>query len=47
MADEVNNDPFFIQLCQGYTQLEITEIENYLEEWDASRPRKNSNLWSE
>lgn len=36
MADELNNDPFFIKLCQGYTQIEVAEIENYLKEWDAS-----------
>jgi hypothetical protein len=30
------SDPFFKELCQGYTKLEIVEIEQYLKEWNAA-----------
>ncbi len=36
MPDESPVDPFLTQLCQGYTEAEVTEIEHYIAEWDAS-----------
>jgi hypothetical protein len=33
MSGEPLNDPFFSQLCEGCTELEITEIQQYLSEW--------------
>jgi hypothetical protein len=35
MPDELIEDPFFTQLCEGYTDSEIVEIRQYREEWDA------------
>ena len=35
MPDEPIEDPFFTQLCEGYTDSEIVEIQQYREEWDA------------
>jgi hypothetical protein len=35
MLDELSNDPFFAQLCQGYTELETAEIQQYMEKWTA------------
>jgi hypothetical protein len=35
MPDEPIEDPFFTQLCGGYTESEIVEIQQYREEWDA------------
>lgn len=29
-------DPFFDQLCKGYTDLEVAEIQQYIAEWDSS-----------
>jgi hypothetical protein len=34
MPDETIEDPFFTQLCEGYTDSEIVEIQQYREEWD-------------
>ena len=36
MPDESPVDSFLAQLCEGYTQAEIAEIEQYMAEWDAS-----------
>jgi hypothetical protein len=36
MQDESIQDPFLEQLCQGYTEDEISEIKQYLTGWDAS-----------
>jgi hypothetical protein len=36
MPDDFPLDPFLDQLCGGYTSEEITEIKQYLTEWDAS-----------
>lgn len=35
MPDELPDDPFFIQLCKGYTEVETAEIQQYIEEWTA------------
>jgi hypothetical protein len=35
MPDELTEDPFFTQLCEGYTDSEIVEIQQYMEEWEA------------
>jgi hypothetical protein len=35
MSGEPLNDPFFSQLCEDYTEAEITEIQQYLSEWTA------------
>lgn len=35
MPDELTENPFFIQLCEGYTEEEIAEIQRYLEEFTA------------
>jgi hypothetical protein len=35
MSNEQPDDPFFIQLCEGYTEAEIVEIQQYLSEWTA------------
>lgn len=35
MPDALPDDPFFIQLCQGYTEVETAEIQQYIEEWAA------------
>jgi hypothetical protein len=32
MPDEPIEDPFFTQLCEGYTDSEIVEIQQYREE---------------
>jgi hypothetical protein len=29
-------DPFFVQLCEGYTEAEVAELRQYMTEWDAS-----------
>lgn len=36
MSNEPPVDPFFSQLCTGYTEVELAEIEKYIVEWDAS-----------
>ncbi len=36
MPDEPPVDLFLTQLCEGYTEAEVTEIEQYMAEWDAS-----------
>ncbi len=36
MQDEPPVDPFLAQLCEGYTEAEVAEIERYIPEWDAS-----------
>ncbi len=36
MPDEPPVDPFLAQLCEGYTEAEVAEIEQYMAEWDAS-----------
>jgi hypothetical protein len=36
MLDESPVDPFWVRLCAKYSEAEITEIEQYLTEWDAS-----------
>lgn len=36
MPDESPVDPFWVRLCAKYSEAEITEIEQYLTEWDAS-----------
>lgn len=36
MTDQSFNDPFFEELCQSYSESEISEIQYYLTEWDAS-----------
>ncbi|WP_017653337.1 hypothetical protein [Fortiea contorta] len=36
MPDETPLDPFIAQLCEGYTEAEAAEINQYLAEWDAS-----------
>lgn len=36
MPDELPVDPFLVQLCEGYTEVEVAEIKQYLNEWDAS-----------
>ena len=36
MSDSPPVDPFLTQLCTGYTEAEVAEIELYLAEWDAS-----------
>ncbi|WP_026735581.1 hypothetical protein [Fischerella sp. PCC 9605] len=36
MYDEPSPDPFLAQLCEGYTEAEVTEIRQYMAEWDAS-----------
>lgn len=36
MPDEPTIDPFFVQLCKGYTEVEIAEIETYINNWDAA-----------
>ncbi|ARV60598.1 hypothetical protein BZZ01_20005 [Nostocales cyanobacterium HT-58-2] len=36
MYDEPPADPFFAQLCEGYTEAEVAEIQQYMAEWDAS-----------
>jgi hypothetical protein len=33
MSDERLDDPFLSQLCEGYTEAEITEIQQYVAEW--------------
>jgi hypothetical protein len=35
MSDEQLDDPFFSQLCEGYTEVEISEIQQYVAEWTA------------
>ncbi|WNN89762.1 hypothetical protein [Gloeocapsopsis dulcis] len=35
MSDELPDDPFFVQLCEGYTEAETAEIQQYMEEWAA------------
>lgn len=34
--NESISDPFLEQLLEGYTEAEVTEIQQYLNEWDAS-----------
>jgi hypothetical protein len=36
MQDEPPVDLFLAQLCEGYTEAEVAEIEQYIAEWDAS-----------
>ncbi len=36
MQDEPPVDPFLTQLCKGYNEVEVTEIKQYMAEWDAS-----------
>jgi len=36
MQDEPPVDPFLAQLCEGYTEVEVAEIQQYIGEWDAS-----------
>jgi hypothetical protein len=36
MQDDPPIDPFLAQLCEGYTETEVAEIEQYIAEWDAS-----------
>ncbi len=36
MPDESPVDPFLAQLCEGYTEAEVAEIELYIAAWDAS-----------
>lgn len=36
MPDEWPVDPFLIQLCEGYTEVEVAEIKQYINQWDAS-----------
>lgn len=36
MNDQSPVDPFLAQLCEGYTEAEVAEIEQYMAEWDAS-----------
>ncbi|NJM18554.1 MAG: hypothetical protein HC836_07655 [Richelia sp. RM2_1_2] len=36
MPKEPPIDPFLIELCKGYSQLEVREIEQYIQEWDSS-----------
>lgn len=36
IPDESPVDLFFAQLCEGYTELEVAEIQQYITEWDAS-----------
>ena len=36
MPDESPVDPFLVQLCEGYTEAEVSEIEQYMADWDAS-----------
>lgn len=36
MPDESPVDPFLAQLCEGYTEAEVVEIEQYIAGWDAS-----------
>ncbi len=36
MQDDPVVDPFLDQLCQGYSQTEVAEIEQYMLQWDAS-----------
>jgi hypothetical protein len=35
MPDKLPEDPFFTELCEGYTDSEIVDIQKFLEEWDA------------
>ena len=36
MQDDPPIDPFLAQLCEGHTEAEVAEIEQYIAEWDAS-----------
>ncbi|HEY9706454.1 MAG TPA: hypothetical protein V6C58_28735, partial [Allocoleopsis sp.] len=36
MDNSLQIDPYFQQLCAGYTKSEIAEIEQYLKEWNAA-----------
>ncbi|MDF5726999.1 MAG: hypothetical protein PUP92_02935 [Rhizonema sp. PD38] len=36
MQDEPPVNPFLTQLCKGYHEAEVAEIEHYMAEWDAS-----------
>ncbi len=33
MPDELPEDPFLSELCEGYTDSEIVEIRQYMQEW--------------
>lgn len=35
MPDKLPDEPFFIQLCEGYTEAETAEIQQHIEEWAA------------
>lgn len=35
MPDELPDDLFFMQLCEGYTETETAEIQQYIEAWAA------------
>ncbi|BAZ08027.1 hypothetical protein [Calothrix sp. NIES-3974] len=36
MTDESSIDPFLEQLCEGYSETEVAEIKQYVQEWDAA-----------
>ncbi len=36
MPEEPISDQFLIQLLEGYTSTETTEIQQYISEWDAA-----------
>jgi hypothetical protein len=36
MSDESLVDPFLKQLCEGYTETEVTQMQQYMTQWDAS-----------
>ncbi|MGF1673280.1 MAG: hypothetical protein ACFCUV_06255 [Rivularia sp. (in: cyanobacteria)] len=36
MTDESSIDPFLEQLCEGYSETEVAEIKQYINEWDAA-----------
>ncbi len=36
MPDKPPVAPFLTQLCEGYSETEVAEIEQYMAEWDAS-----------
>ena len=33
--DDLSNDPFFLQICNGLSEAEITEVRRYIEDWVA------------
>jgi hypothetical protein len=36
MPDDPSVDPFLERLCEGYSEAEVAEIKQYVNDWDAS-----------